>query len=1007
MPFWLSGLCILFSICVPLPLLKVMRDQAFRFILEDPNADPSRNNQRKRARLVTACDSWYAAVSLVPHPRTRCRSTYSDPSRAKKIKCVTSSETGESPKCDACALAATPCLFSDRDRYHAERGVSMSEKPRLAVGASSAGVEDLEPTRRRKRQHSSPLTIPQPNGPGGFGFGSTTSHAHNEVQSETYSPPHPVSGRGALRRITVPFFRYFGPTANTSGYCKAQVHALTLPDDATATDSDVDVSASTPSQTRASLPPSILGTLNDSNTYKNGFGPALDMNFPNYLPVHADYFGGLPIESVKTIEPAINRTDLFDPQRIRYPSSEFLMHLITLFFDRMACHFPFLKRETIVAKVREGSLSAILANCICGLAARFSDKERLLVGGSRGSAGEPYCDMAKSLLVHMLSWPSLEILQSLILIAWAEFGSGRDSGLWMYSRMAVGMAMDLGFGFETTVQMASSNEDREAVRLTWWAVVLIDRINSWGTGRPIAIPDNQFDTALPSCDPSVGEHFTRAPPASFVFGNLCCLVQLRGKMGDILNNLVKRKASEHPVDVELSELQSQMVNFYQSLPPSLVFTIQNFRRFSNDNQAATFLLMHLMFHSVIILLQRPALLRSFSPNVTLPIASNVDLSRSSARSIVDMVLLANEVDENSLLANPFLDLPILAAARGFLAERELVMKPPSSTSSMVHMHQLQWSESNLGKCKEILARMSTYWEGVGVVKRILDQQSSGVFDFDVGEGNHPDSRLTHLRDVELMKQWATSSWCRHKPHGHSGGDGSRSHSGGNSSPRGPAPHTVHTRLTVPPLLPLNHNKAQYGSTPINVDAERSLDPNNISDTMSVSDVPEGAALGITGFLDGALVFDSGTPFGIDDESVQKSAGSNMLPSINGNSSSDLAMLRVSFNAAEADLSFGDRLSNELFNIPEGFEEFLGNYADHFVASSPPSANGESDPFLSRQHGSAVQAVGRIQRTDVNTALSKTGPLPDIVPEASHHLFPFASLGLPLGQFSRTPSPWQK
>jgi hypothetical protein len=32
------------------------------------------------------------------------------------------------------------------------------------------------------------------------------------------------------------------------------------------------------------------------------------------------------------------------------------------------------------------------------------------------------------MIVHMLSWPSLEVLQALVLIAWSEFGSGRDSG---------------------------------------------------------------------------------------------------------------------------------------------------------------------------------------------------------------------------------------------------------------------------------------------------------------------------------------------------------------------------------------------------------------------------------------------------------------------------------------------------------------------------------------------------------------------------------------------------
>lgn len=242
-------------------------------------------------------------------------------------------------------------------------------------------------------------------------------------------------------------------------------------------------------------------------------------------------------------------------------------------------------------------------------------------------------------------------------------------------------------------------------------------------------------------------------------------------MGDVLNNLVKRKSSEYPVDMELSELQSQMTSFYQSLPPSLVFTIQNFRRFSNHEQASTFLLLHVMFHSVITTLHRPSLLRSFTPDVALPLASNVDLSRSvsitwfyfskqlflmidcgvqSARSIVDMILLANEVDQDALLANPFLDLPILTAGRAFLAEREIMTKPPPNMSSITMMLHLQWGESSLERCKEVLGKMSLYWGGVGCVKMILDQQSSGHLDFDVGEGVQPDSRMTRTSQGRLI-----------------------------------------------------------------------------------------------------------------------------------------------------------------------------------------------------------------------------------------------------------------
>ncbi|KAF8582222.1 hypothetical protein K439DRAFT_168316 [Ramaria rubella] len=71
----------------------------FRFILENPHPNASNNKQRKRARLVTACDS--------------CR--------VKKIKCQQPSPNG---RCEACKSSKTPCLFGDRDRYQAERGVS-------------------------------------------------------------------------------------------------------------------------------------------------------------------------------------------------------------------------------------------------------------------------------------------------------------------------------------------------------------------------------------------------------------------------------------------------------------------------------------------------------------------------------------------------------------------------------------------------------------------------------------------------------------------------------------------------------------------------------------------------------------------------------------------------------------------------------------------------------------------------------------------------------------------
>jgi hypothetical protein len=77
----------------------------------------------------------------------------------------------------------------------------------------------------------------------------------------------------------------------------------------------------------------------------------------------------------------------------------------------------------------------------------------------------------------------------------------------------------------------------------------------------------------------------------------------------------------------------------------------------------------------------------------------------------------------------------------------------------------------------------------------------------------------------------------------------------------------------------------------------SFNGGNLKPTSEKADSPAGASVGITGFLDGPA-------YGAD------------LPDF----LTDQNALRVSFNAAEADLSFSN--SSELFNIPEGFEEFL-------------------------------------------------------------------------------------
>ena len=81
----------------------------FQFIIESPQHN---QGHKKRPRLVTSCDNWYAPyIHQIPPYSLQY-------SRLKKIKCL---QPSPETKCEACKSAKIPCRFRDRERYFAER----------------------------------------------------------------------------------------------------------------------------------------------------------------------------------------------------------------------------------------------------------------------------------------------------------------------------------------------------------------------------------------------------------------------------------------------------------------------------------------------------------------------------------------------------------------------------------------------------------------------------------------------------------------------------------------------------------------------------------------------------------------------------------------------------------------------------------------------------------------------------------------------------------------------
>lgn len=269
-------------------------------------------------------------------------------------------------------------------------------------------------------------------------------------------------------RIRIPYFRWFGPTGIVPGFTKVLV-------DLRQTGSDKSTSVtSSPEQTMYPATPHSRTEDDQRNSVRSDLGEQ-------------------------------NEPPLFDDEDEMVPNAEILGHLLPIFFDFFGSHFPFYQKDRFMELVRQKSVPAVLLNSMCALASRFSNHPRIRRNPIY-LCGELFGNKAKQIIVVLLAVPSYDIVASLLMLSWYEFGCNRDVGFWMYTGMAIRMAQDLGMhkgngggdqnGEESTEDAVLSedtrmpresgedgkvDEDENAMQLNlFWSIYFIDRIISLG-----------------------------------------------------------------------------------------------------------------------------------------------------------------------------------------------------------------------------------------------------------------------------------------------------------------------------------------------------------------------------------------------------------------------------------------------------------------------------------------------------------------------------------------------
>ncbi len=200
---------------------------------------------------------------------------------------------------------------------------------------------------------------------------------------------------------------------------------------------------------------------------------------------------------------------------------------------------------------------------------------------------------------------------------------------------------------------------------------------SSGTGRPCTLRDDEIEVSFPSPN----EMASLGWPC--VFPELIRIVHLYGRVADLLNG-IKEPADITPETPEkLASMESQVTSFYQGLSPKLHFDAVNFQYYVKAGEVTTFILLHLWFHALIVLLNRPTLLKTFEGRMLQLFPNSRQLSMSSAKTIADILSYSQIMNAKAILGNPFTSQPIYIAACAFLKETEqqVALSNPQSRCS--------------------------------------------------------------------------------------------------------------------------------------------------------------------------------------------------------------------------------------------------------------------------------------------------------------------------------------
>ncbi|RPD54024.1 hypothetical protein L227DRAFT_512443 [Lentinus tigrinus ALCF2SS1-6] len=178
------------------------------------------------------------------------------------------------------------------------------------------------------------------------------------------------------------------------------------------------------------------------------------------------------------------------------PPPDLMEKLIDAFFMHYNMFVPILHRPTFEQKIKDGlhlrdQTFGAIALLVFANGSRVVDDPRVQTDDGR-VAGWKWFEQVEIARWTYMERSRVEDLQTCALLSMYLGGSNVPQGSWTVIGLGIRLAQDMG-AHRKKVYDSRPSVEGESMKRAFWALIILDRISSFGLGRPCAIHDEDFD----------------------------------------------------------------------------------------------------------------------------------------------------------------------------------------------------------------------------------------------------------------------------------------------------------------------------------------------------------------------------------------------------------------------------------------------------------------------------------------------------------------------------------